>query len=686
MAEKENTLNKMSTQNSSSAKIVKCKQEMTQQKILENCIVLWLDENLDFSTDHSQKWISQLRNIVNTIETFNDIDICLEYLTQLKDEKIFFIVSASLLNQIAVLEDKFIQLTSIYVLCDNAVATNDNVKAFKKGKGIFTTMNHLCSELQNDVRQVEKNLTCSTTISSSPNLDPNELPPTFMYCHLLKEKFFKLEDDPNAKDEYIEYCKPQYEKDKHQKYLAERFLTTYDRASKTESPIWWYTMECFLYKMLNHALWTLDIEILMKMSFYIRDLHEQISERYSNPKEKHPSVVYRGQELSEADFRMLKKGDLFAFNNFLSTTIVEEIARKFLKGPSGGPDRVGILWKIEIDSSASSVPFTAIEDITAMKKEFEVLFSIGAVFRIGDLEEREDNETNFWQVKLTLTDGRDPSLNRITDCIRRSLGPGTGWRPLAQLMIKMNHFSKAKEIYEKLKPDDKTGDKVELTFFHNQLGYIEKQMGHLTEALDHYQKAIDSSKECMSPKDARLSSVYSNLGAILKKLKDFDGALKYFELVLEIDRTTADPNRLEIAIDYNNIGSILDDQGKYSEALKNYEKALEIKLVHLPAHHPSLANNYSNIGVVHRKMGDCSTALSYYKKTLTIQNKSLQPNHSALIVTHSNMATALENLGRINEAIEHAKMAANIAKNAFGEKHSETNRRAQILHELEKRR
>lgn len=50
-----------------------------------------------------------------------------------------------------------------------------------------------------------------------------------------------------------------------------------------QTPIWWYTLESFLYRMLNHALRTFDIDILVKMKFFIRDLHEQIKHRLSGP-------------------------------------------------------------------------------------------------------------------------------------------------------------------------------------------------------------------------------------------------------------------------------------------------------------------------------------------------------------------------------------------------------------------
>jgi len=41
---------------------------------------------------------------------------------------------------------------------------------------------------------------------------------------------------------------------------------------------WWYTNECFLHRMLNRALRMMKVDIIIKMGFFVRDLHCQIEE------------------------------------------------------------------------------------------------------------------------------------------------------------------------------------------------------------------------------------------------------------------------------------------------------------------------------------------------------------------------------------------------------------------------
>ena len=580
------------------------------KKCIENSILFFLGVDEYF---HGEEKLAQFRSIINSIETFDDFDQCFQRLEQIRDENIFFVCSDRFSHQLASLEAKFRQVDSIYLFCDQTSKQGDRIPSCKRGRGVFNNLIPLLNQLRKDVQNSEENCISSGTISQSSASTPNEVDPSFMYCQLIKEKFLKISSNKTSSKDLADYCRPAYRGNIDEQDLLNQFEQTYRKESKKESPIWWYTRESFLYRTLNKALRSLDIETLMKMNFYIRDLHEQIQQRFDQPQNEFPPVVYRGQFLFYDDWEKLKKNidGLYYFNSFLSTSEKESKALDFVRKEKH-EEKVGIFFKMNISRFASSVPFASIEDITAVEGEKEILFSIGSVFRIDHINEIE---SNLWQIQLTLSNDRDPLLTRLTDHMRRSLGQGSEWRQLGQLMIKMGHFNKGKEIFEQL--ISPSNELSELIFLYNQLGYCEKQLNNLHKALEHYQKAIESSaKLSMSPLDPRLSSIYSNIGVIWKKLKNFDEALRYFEFVLQIDENATNLNRLEIAVDYNNIGSVLDEQGKYSQALKNYQKALEIKLIHLPPTDPSLANNYINIGIVHRKTGDASTGFTVLRKSV----------------------------------------------------------------------
>ena len=62
--------------------------------------------------------------------------------------------------------------------------------------------------------------------------------------------------------------------------------------------------------MLNRALRTMEVDLIVKMRFVVYDLHNHItalhSEQYHRQKHSNSFIVYRGQSLSQADFDQLK--------------------------------------------------------------------------------------------------------------------------------------------------------------------------------------------------------------------------------------------------------------------------------------------------------------------------------------------------------------------------------------------
>ena len=55
--------------------------------IAQNVVLVWLDSNIDESDGYYGNSMTQLRQIVNTIDTFTDADQCVDFLTEIKDEK-----------------------------------------------------------------------------------------------------------------------------------------------------------------------------------------------------------------------------------------------------------------------------------------------------------------------------------------------------------------------------------------------------------------------------------------------------------------------------------------------------------------------------------------------------------------------------------------------------------------------
>ena len=81
---------------------------------LESFACLWLDQNVN-STDDNLETQQQLRQVINHLQTFDDGDQCEQYIGKIKQEKIVFIVSGSLGQEVIPRIHSLPQLLTCYV-------------------------------------------------------------------------------------------------------------------------------------------------------------------------------------------------------------------------------------------------------------------------------------------------------------------------------------------------------------------------------------------------------------------------------------------------------------------------------------------------------------------------------------------------------------------------------------------
>ena len=179
----------------------------------------------------------------------------------------------------------------------------------------------------------------------------NQLNCSFMYTQFLKEIILTINfDDKHIKD-FIVYCREKFVDND----VELNNIKQLERKYRNKTPIWWYTYECFLYPMVNRALRTMDMDIAIKMGFFIGDLHRHIQELHAVQFGDYHSVqkltLYRGQGLSKTDFEqmMTTKDGLISFNNFLSTSKHPEVSLGFARRAITNPDLMRVLFVMTVD-------------------------------------------------------------------------------------------------------------------------------------------------------------------------------------------------------------------------------------------------------------------------------------------------------------------------------------------------
>ncbi|CAF1403633.1 unnamed protein product [Adineta steineri] len=593
---------------------------------MQNALLIWLDNSIDSNNADCNNIIKQLKRVVNNVNTFTDGEQYVEFIQTITNNKVCMIVSDSLGQHIVPNVHHMSQIDTIFIFCNTQESHEQWTKEWPKIKGVFTDITSICEALKQAAQQCEQNAISISFVASEKEFD--QLDSTFIYTQILKEILLTIKFEDEHFKEFIAYCRGIYEDDENELKNVNQLQTTY----KDNTPIWWYTRNAFLYSMLNQALRSMDVDMIIRMGFFVNDLHHDIKRLHSEQFDGEPSgktfTVYRGQGLSKEDFSNMTKakGGLISFNNFLSTGKNRDMSLTLAQQAATNPDLVGVLFIMSIDPTVATTPFVSISGVSYFHTEDEVLFSMHSMFSIGDIKPIDENN-HLYQVNLTLNNDNDHDLLTLTDRIRQDTFPGSnGWYRLGQLLIKMGHFTKAQEVYEELVRQ--SNDESDKASIYHQLGGIKNNEGEYEEALSYYEKALAIYQETLPANDITLDNIYNDIGVLYHSMGDYLKGLSFDEKVLEIKQQSLPSNHPDLATSYNNMGNAYSKMGDYPKSLSYYEKAFEIRQQSLPPNHPDFGASYSNLGMVYESMGDYSKSLSYYENALEIRLQSLPPQSS----------------------------------------------------------
>ncbi|CAF1016060.1 unnamed protein product [Adineta steineri] len=236
----------------------------------------------------------------------------------------------------------------------------------------------------------------------------------FIAFQLLLDFILRLEQTPYAKQELLEFARSKYEN----KSAQLKQIDDFERNYRSEDAAEWFSKDSFLYRLLNTSLRIEIINDIVKMRYFINDLHNQLAELQLSFIEslngEKEIILYRGLPMKVAQLDELRENfdGLISMNSFVSATQNENLAIVF----SGDgeqtmpPDEVSVIFEMLINTDIRSTPYATIESI--MDNEEEVLFSMGSTFRIGEIDEIR---SRVYRVKLRMVHKEDELWNKLTE-------------------------------------------------------------------------------------------------------------------------------------------------------------------------------------------------------------------------------------------------------------------------------
>ncbi|CAF4556209.1 unnamed protein product [Rotaria socialis] len=549
------------------------------------------------------------------------------------------IVSGSLGQNVVPLIHAMPQLVAVYVFCEDFSCHKQWTRKLSKVKGVFKEADALCKAL----KSYSQKYACDFTSISLPSALQNSnrysslLGPSFIYSKLLVEILLEIEYREHDFKDFVEYYRTQLDGTSRQLAMLDEFEKHYC----PESSINWYTRSKFLYLAVNKALRTNQVDLLIKMGFFIRDMHRRIEHLFLKQRDmygSHQITIYRGQIISKADFNRLHKSvnGYISFNQFLSTTTNRDVAVSFASGDIEFSDTVRTLFEIEMNPSPQQCHI---------------------------------NQTNegLWCIKLSWTNETDQQLNNLAERLREEIQGSTAWHRLGYFVIQLGEYSTAEEIYAIFL--DHISDSNEEAKIYFQLGLIKDKLGQYVQAISFYTKSVEIFQAKKTLHHIDLAVALSSIGTVYRKIVDYSKALFYCEKALDIAENALPTDSPSLATSYNNIGNIYIDLGEYSKALSFYEKALNIFEISLPKNHPTMAKSYNSIGMVYYNLSDYLKSISFYKQAIDICEKSLPPNHPDMVQSFNNLALANINIGKYGEALLYFEKALRIHQQSLTKSH-----------------
>ncbi|CAM4837065.1 unnamed protein product [Rotaria magnacalcarata] len=629
---------------------------------LETYSLVWLEPAVNKVKEYIDAQ-SQLRKIINHLQTFEEIEQCESYIKSVsKEDRIIFISNDRLGQEVVPRIHLLRQIFTIYIYNSDKKRSNDWAKNFEKVKGIGMQLNGLVDQIRSD--QTTRTRTKVDEVfsinifntKSHQEKSTTGLNGQFVYSQLLIDRLLSMKPKATDRNEFISLSKTYYKDNSSELSIIQEFEKDYlpNRA------LWWYTRESFLYRLMNKSLRTQDIDLLFLFRFFIRDIHKQLQELQCST----PLRVYRGQLVSNDELQTLKAslGQFISMNSFLSTSLDRRLALSFLTSSPVTGDLQRILFEIDLDPTLAGIkPFANITSNSFFADEQEVLIMLGSIFQLVKI----DYQDQVCIVQMALCSDNDNSLKPIYDYMKKEYDDydggdnGSSVFSFGILLFKMGEYDKAEKYYNHLLTELPPDDKDLGPCYHN-MGMIANHKGNYDLSLKWFKKALELYNQTRKSDDPAIATTCNSIGEVYFRKGNRKDALESFKKALDIRKKAFGEENIQVAMCYHNMGNAYQEEKNFQQAFECHQKSLMIRQKLLPADHYDIGSSIHCIASIYLCMNYPDLALQYYHKALAIYQKSLPSQHQDIAMIHYNLGLLYAGKEEFQQALTNFQKASSI--------------------------
>ncbi|CAF0856129.1 unnamed protein product [Adineta steineri] len=645
----------------------------------EDIQLIWLDGNMNDSDDYHLTQ-SMLIELNSAVQFYSDFDRCLDLIKSIKDEQIFLIISGAFAQRILLQTHHYRSLVAIFIFCSNHQRYKPLMQEYNKIVGIFTKQHDLLESIKDKMNLVEKQtLTFSLFDQKQKSLkDLSQESASFLLHQMLIYILKQMPQDKLSKKQLLDMCRDYYKNNKQELKKIEEFKNTYTRDKAIE----WYTDECFLYKLLNKALRTEDIELLFTFRFFIIDLCSVIEQENQLLKNKGTLTLYRGTQIPNEELEKIKEniGKTISTNGFLSTSRNIDVSLAFIHMNAQSNDFISVLFEIKANPLLKTVIFADVGNKSRIEGEEEVLFNLNSLFKI--VSANFDSEFRIWKVQLNAT---DEGAEKVEEYLSLSKQQMEEYTPLIYfgrlLMNELGQVDRAGKYFNMLLKS-LPYDHPDIASVYNHIGLVHRARDELNLALKNLEIAYEMRRKQLPSNHPHIAGSLHNIGGIYRAKGDFNTALDYYQQALTIDENLHPGNNLGKAMTIGDIGRVYMDKEDFDTALAYFSRALEMFKHVLPDQHSHIASCFGMIGDAHKKKGNLDIALDYYQQQLNMEEQCLPFEHSDLSIHLGSVIDIYKTMNETDKALNFCEQKLTIQKTRLGENHSRIARTLMIMADL----